>query len=128
MELVLPDSAPFLMVALAELTKIPIATLMFVTSWVWKPVLVIALLALAMITFFTVFLGLERAKALLLEEQYNNFLQQIKVLELDRKAAAEQVGRLENPHIILDRQGNLDDFLGQSRAEKRAGGRDNNYD
>src|SRR5688500_14220088 len=77
MELVLA-SAPFLMVALAELTKIPIATLMFVASWVWKPLLAVALCGLAMLTFGTVFLGLERAKDLR-EEEYNEFIQSIAV-------------------------------------------------
>jgi hypothetical protein len=54
-------SAPFFMVALAELTKIPIATLLFSAGWIWKPLLAIALGLLALITFETVFLGLERA-------------------------------------------------------------------
>jgi hypothetical protein len=54
-------SAPFFMVALAELTKIPITTLLFSVRWIWKPVLAIALCLLALITFETVFLGLERA-------------------------------------------------------------------
>ncbi|MBL0408194.1 hypothetical protein JKG68_30370 [Microvirga aerilata] len=54
-------SAPFFMVALAELTKIPIATLLFSVRWIWKPFLAIALCLLALITFETVFLGLERA-------------------------------------------------------------------
>ncbi|HEV2557203.1 MAG TPA: hypothetical protein VGU45_01120 [Microvirga sp.] len=57
-------SAPFLMVALAELIKIPIATLLFSVSWLWKPVLTICLGLLALITFETVFLGLERASTL----------------------------------------------------------------
>jgi hypothetical protein len=56
-------SAPFFMVALAELTKIPIATLLFSVSWIWKPVLAVALTLLALITFETVFLGLERASS-----------------------------------------------------------------
>src|SRR5258708_3847351 len=54
-------SAPFFMVAVAELTKIPIATLLFSVSWFWKPLVFIFLLALAGITFETVFMGLERA-------------------------------------------------------------------
>ena len=45
LELVLA-SAPFFMVALAELTKIPVATLLFSASWLWKPVLVLLLGAL----------------------------------------------------------------------------------
>ncbi|WP_047187980.1 hypothetical protein [Microvirga vignae] len=56
-------SAPFLMVALAELIKIPVATLLFSVKWVWKPVLAICLALMALITFETVFFGLERASA-----------------------------------------------------------------
>src|SRR3712207_3424584 len=56
-------SAPFLMVALAELIKIPVATLLFSVSWLWKPVLAVCLALMAMITFETVLLGLERASA-----------------------------------------------------------------
>jgi hypothetical protein len=56
-------SAPFLMVALAELIKIPVATLLFSVRWVWKPVLAICLALMALITFETVFFGLERASA-----------------------------------------------------------------
>ena len=57
-------SAPFFMVALAELTKIPIATLLFSVKWIWKPVLLLFLMLLAAITFETVFMGLERATTL----------------------------------------------------------------
>src|SRR5262245_20386967 len=63
MDLVLA-SAPFFMVALAELTKIPIATLLFSVSWWWKVVVLVFLLGLAAITFETVFMGLERAATL----------------------------------------------------------------
>ncbi|WP_420340113.1 hypothetical protein [Roseibium sp.] len=56
-------AAPFFLVALAELTKIPVATLMFAASWIWKPILLLFLGALAFITFETVFLGLERASS-----------------------------------------------------------------
>ena len=52
------------MVAIAELTKIPIATLLFSASWLWKPIVFIFLVALAGITFETVFMGLERAVTL----------------------------------------------------------------
>ncbi len=52
------------MVALAELTKIPIATLLFSVRWVWKPILLVLLLLLALITFETVLMGLERATTL----------------------------------------------------------------
>src|SRR5262249_8690819 len=38
MDLILA-SAPFFIVSIAELTKIPIATLLYGASWLWKPVI-----------------------------------------------------------------------------------------
>ncbi|WP_292656937.1 hypothetical protein, partial [Mesorhizobium sp.] len=92
MDLVLA-SAPFFMIAIAELTKIPIATLLFGASWFWKPVILAFLLVLAGITFETVLLGLERASTMR-EVQYANFANQTKGLqqELENlKAAAESL-------------------------------------
>ncbi|MER9295750.1 hypothetical protein NKI38_04490 [Mesorhizobium sp. M0621] len=92
MDLVLA-SAPFFMIAIAELTKIPIATLLFGASWIWKPVILAFLLVLAGITFETVLLGLERASTMR-EVQYANFANRTKALqqELDNlKAAAESL-------------------------------------
>ncbi|MFD1985689.1 hypothetical protein ACFSOZ_24890 [Mesorhizobium newzealandense] len=92
MDLVLA-SAPFFMIAIAELTKIPIATLLFGASWFWKPVILAFLLVLAGITFETVLLGLERASTMR-EVQYANFANQSKGLqqELENlKAAAESL-------------------------------------
>ncbi|WP_155922489.1 hypothetical protein [Mesorhizobium sp. L103C131B0] len=92
MDLVLA-SAPFFMIAIAELTKIPIATLLFGASWIWKPVILAFLLVLAGITFETVLLGLERASTMR-EVQYANFANQTKALqqELDNlKAATESL-------------------------------------
>lgn len=92
MDLVLA-SAPFFMIAIAELTKIPIATLLFGASWIWKPVILAFLLVLAGITFETVLLGLERASTMR-EVQYANFANQTKALqqELENlKAAAESL-------------------------------------
>lgn len=63
MDLILA-SAPFFIVSIAELTKIPIATLLYSASWLWKPVILVFLLLLAGITFETVLLGLERAGTL----------------------------------------------------------------
>jgi hypothetical protein len=54
-------SAPFFMVALAELTKIPIATLLTIGSWIWKPFLALALAALALITFRDRFHGARKS-------------------------------------------------------------------
>ncbi|TIT18727.1 MAG: hypothetical protein E5W70_28115 [Mesorhizobium sp.] len=92
MDLVLA-SAPFFMIAIAELTKIPIATLLFGASWFWKPVILAFLLVLAGITFETVLLGLERASTMR-EVQYANFANQTKGFQQELgnlKAAAESL-------------------------------------
>ena len=52
---------PFVMVAFAELTKIPIATLLFVAPLIYKPFALLALVLLAGITFETVVGGLDTA-------------------------------------------------------------------
>ncbi len=83
MDLVLA-SAPFFMVALAELTKIPIATLLFSVSWVWKPIVLVFLIALAAITFETVFMGLERATTLR-QLQYQDLREEIAKLAAENQ-------------------------------------------
>ena len=82
MELVLA-SAPFFMVALAELTKIPLATLLFSVAWWWKPLVLLVLIALAGITFETVFMGLERA-ATLRQLQYEELTKSIAALIVEQ--------------------------------------------
>ncbi len=87
-------SAPFFMVALAELTKIPIATLLYTTSsWLWKVILCTFLVALAGITFETVFMGLERA-ATNRQLQIEAFTQQINVLAAEDLMLDSTVRRL----------------------------------
>jgi hypothetical protein len=85
-------SAPFFMVAFAELTKIPIATLLFSVSWVWKPIVLVFLIALAAITFETVFMGLERATTLR-QLQYQDLREEIAKLAAEdqrlRQATAD---------------------------------------
>lgn len=90
MDLVLA-SAPFFMVAIAELTKIPIATLLFGVSWRWKPFVLAFLLVLAGITFETVFMGLERAGTLR-QLRYEELVGQIDTLrhEADALTAADE--------------------------------------
>jgi hypothetical protein len=88
-------SAPFLMVALAELIKIPVATLLFSATWGWKPVLAMGLGLMALITFETVFLGLERAAAQRqfkyeeIESRQGNKARELQQLEQDIKATSE---------------------------------------
>lgn len=87
-------SAPFFMVAIAELTKIPIATLLFSASWLWKPFVLALLLILAGITFETVFMGLERA-ATLRQLQYEEMANKIDELRAEARglAAADELAR-----------------------------------
>ena len=62
---------PLVMVSAAEFTKIPIAMTIFRSGWVWKPIFMAALCGLALITFETVFFGLERNFALRAREVEN---------------------------------------------------------
>ncbi|RWF42418.1 MAG: hypothetical protein EOS65_09095 [Mesorhizobium sp.] len=116
MDLVLA-SAPFFMIAIAELTKIPIATLLFGASWIWKPIILAFLLVLAGITFETVLLGLERASTMR-EVQYANFANQAKALqqELENlKAAAES---LRNTDDEAKARGDLEQLSGLADTER----------
>lgn len=116
MDLVLA-SAPFFMIAIAELTKIPIATLLFGASWIWKPVILAFLLVLAGITFETVLLGLERASTMR-EVQYANFANQTKALqqELENlKAAAES---LRNSDDEAKARSDLEQLSGLADTER----------
>ncbi|MES0171268.1 hypothetical protein [Mesorhizobium sp. M0006] len=116
MDLVLA-SAPFFMIAIAELTKIPIATLLFGASWIWKPLILAFLLVLAGITFETVLLGLERASTMR-EVQYANFANQTKALqqELDNlKVAAES---LRNSDDEAKARSDLEQLSGLADTER----------
>jgi hypothetical protein len=90
MDLILA-SAPYFMVAIAELTKIPIATLLFSVRWIWKPFVFLFLIGLAGITFETVFMGLERAVTLR-QTRYDEIVQKIdgfkdEVIQLSARVA-----------------------------------------
>lgn len=116
MDLVLA-SAPFFMIAIAELTKIPIATLLFGASWFWKPVVLAFLLVLAGITFETVLLGLERASTMR-EVQYANFANQAKGLQQEGenlKAAAES---LRNTDDEAKARSDLEQLSGLADTER----------
>jgi len=71
---------PFVMVAFAELTKIPIATLLFVAPIIYKPFALIALVLLALITFETVVGGLDTALSQR-QESFRNIENKIDELE-----------------------------------------------
>ena len=76
---------PFVMVAFAELTKIPIATLLFVAPIIYKPFAAIALFLLALITFETVVGGLDTALSQR-QAKFRNI--ENKILEVESKIAA----------------------------------------
>lgn len=113
MDLVLA-SAPFFIVSIAELTKIPIATLLYSASWFWKPVLLIFLLLLAGITFETVLLGLERAGTLR-ELQYEEIADEIDTLTRENAKltasdeAAKQTDQVTKAKADLEEVGTLAD-------------------
>ncbi len=110
-------SAPFFIVALAELTKIPIATLLFAAGWKWKPIVLIFMLALAGITFETVFMGLERAAALR-QLPYEQMREDIdaKRLTLAGLQAAFDVSGKTDP--VGDAQNTLTDLTEQAKAAR----------
>ena len=73
---------PFVMVAFAELTKIPIATLLFVAPIIYKPFAALVLCLLALITFETVVGGLDTALSQR-QEKFRNI--ELKILEVESK-------------------------------------------
>jgi len=70
----------FVMVALAELTKIPLATLLFAAPKLFKPLVILILFGMAFITYETVITGLERAQTIR-EAAYTEIIQQISIEE-----------------------------------------------
>lgn len=112
-------SAPFFMVAIAELTKIPIATLLFSVRWAWKPVLAIFLLMLAGITFETVFMGLERATTLR-QLKYQEIVKQKSSLAAEFKRVSSEVTSLSSNKAVTEAQDNIDKVLKQAEDEHQA--------
>jgi hypothetical protein len=111
-------SAPFFMVAIAELTKIPIATLLFSVRWLWKPIVFLFLLALAGITFETVFMGLERA-ATLRQLKYEDVVNQLKTLEFEREQISSRISDARGNDALRKAR---DDFelISQQAEQERA--------
>ena len=71
-------SGGFLVVACAELTKIPVATTLVHARWTWKPVLFVLLALMSVITFETIFFSLERG-----------FTMRMQAVERQRQAVEE---------------------------------------
>ena len=112
-------SAPFIMVAIAELTKIPIATLLFSASWVWKPIVLIFLVGLAGITFETVFMGLERA-AKLRQLRYEELVNRIKKNEFERDLIVTRITDAASQDALKDARQNIDQIVQQSDRDRLA--------
>jgi hypothetical protein len=92
--------APFIMVAFAELTKIPIATLLFAAKWYYKPIVATILLFLAFITWETVFSGLERSIALRQAE--------IQSLELAKRTIESNIENLQSGPDLVDQDAQIE--------------------
>ncbi|WP_262272295.1 hypothetical protein [Microvirga yunnanensis] len=109
-------SAPFFMVALAELTKIPIATLLFSVRWIWKPVLAIALCLLALITFETVFLGLERASTQR-QIKYEEIQARKNTAQIDLQNAEKSLANLSAASHVADVQAEVERLSAMEASE-----------
>jgi hypothetical protein len=112
-------SAPFFIVALAELTKIPVATLMFSAKWRWKPILAVFLLLLAGITFETVFMGLERALTLR-QLKVEELLQKKRALTQENDSLDASTQRLLDGSIIKAAQDEVEKIFALAGEEQGA--------
>ncbi len=110
-------SAPFFMVALAELTKIPIATLLFSAGWIWKPVLAFFLFLLAAITFETVFMGLERATTLR-QLEYQEIVKEGYNLRTELSQIASDIVATESDQSVAKAQANVDEVANLAEDER----------
>ena len=109
-------SAPFFMVAIAELTKIPIATLLFSVNWFWKPLVFIFLIALAAITFETVFMGLERAVTLR-QFHYEEIVRNIDELKFENEQLSNLMADVTLDEKLKQAQANLSSIAAQADQE-----------
>ncbi len=111
-------SAPFFMVAIAELTKIPIATLLFSVNWLWKPIVFIFLIALAGITFETVFMGLERAVTLR-QFRYEEIVRKIDELKFEKDQISSRISDSTLDDKLKQAQTNLNAIAAQAEQEHK---------
>lgn len=109
-------SAPFIMVALAELIKIPIATLLFAVKWIWKPILLVFLALLALITFETVFMGLERASAQR-QMAYDDLRTELATLRVQRETAEANLGRSVEAADLQGLRDEIEQLAGLAQRE-----------
>lgn len=109
-------STPFFMVALAELTKIPIATLLFAAPYIYKPFLLVFLAGLAFITFETVFTGLERAAALR-QLQYDKLYTGLRQRQQELARLDREISDLVVNNAIVEAQKQYDTLFKQRQNE-----------
>jgi hypothetical protein len=99
------------------LTKIPIATLPYTASWVWKPVVFIFLVALAGITFETVFTGPERAVTLR-QFQYEEIVRNIDKLKFESEQIESRISDKTLDDRLKQAQANLNSIAAQAVQER----------
>jgi hypothetical protein len=109
-------SAPFFMVAIAELTKIPIATLLYIASWFWKPIVFVFLMALAGITFETVFMGLERAVTLR-QFRYDEIVRKIDALNFENSQISSRMSDTAAANRLKQAQDNITSIRAQAEQD-----------
>ena len=93
---ILISSAPFVLVAMVEMTKIPMSgAAYYATRWYWKVMFTLGLLFVAFVTFETMFNGLERNFASLKYsmdlkmDEYTLLKEQSSDLEAERAVSEE---------------------------------------
>ena len=111
-------SAPFFMVSIAELTKIPIATLLFSVRWIWKPFVFLFLFVLAGITFETVSMGLERA-ATLRQLRYQDTEKQLNEIKFEEARLSKQVATSEANEQLAKAEKDYDTLANQRENQRK---------
>lgn len=106
-------SGGFLIVACAELTKIPVATTLVHARWQWKPALLALLALMSVITFETIFFSLERGFTLrALEVEARRHV--VESLEGERQALEADTARGLDTAAATDRL-----LLGAADGQRR---------
>ena len=127
-------SGGFLIVAMAELAKIPVATALVHSRSAWRPAIALLLLVMSVITFETVFFSLERGFTVRMfgVEQQRHILEALEAeraallarrdgLEANAFESADQLhGRFETlRRSVIDQLANLDEELNRLDDEQR---------
>ena len=97
---ILISSAPFVLVAMVEMTKIPMSgAAYYATRWYWKVMFTLGLLFIAFVTFETMFNGLERNFASL---KYSMDLKMDEYTLLKEQSADLEAERAVSEELTLD--------------------------